>query len=88
MQGFGHDDDEQRHAGPGGIVDNNTNDGGREAIISRYREKRRRRRLTLSKTKTRYEIRKLNAEKRPRLNGKFVKTKETSNVHGYGDINI
>ena len=46
-------------------------DGGREARVSRYREKRRSTRL-FSK-KIRYEVRKLDAEKRPRLKGRFVK---------------
>ncbi|KAE8698877.1 hypothetical protein F3Y22_tig00110597pilonHSYRG01004 [Hibiscus syriacus] len=45
-------------------------DGGREARVSRYREKRRRR---LFSKKIRYEVRKLNAEKRPRMKGRFVK---------------
>ena len=45
-------------------------DGGREARISRYREKRRTR---LFSKKIRYEVRKLNAEKRPRMKGRFVK---------------
>ncbi|XP_076891468.1 zinc finger protein CONSTANS-LIKE 16-like [Bidens hawaiensis] len=48
-------------------------DGGREARVSRYREKRRSR---LFSKKIRYEVRKLNAEKRPRMKGRFVK-KET-----------
>ncbi|XP_010511850.1 PREDICTED: zinc finger protein CONSTANS-LIKE 6 isoform X2 [Camelina sativa] len=41
-------------------------DGGREARVSRYREKRRTR---LFSKKIRYEVRKLNAEKRPRMKG-------------------
>ena len=45
-------------------------DGGREARVSRYREKRRTR---LFSKKIRYEVRKLNAEKRPRIKGRFVK---------------
>lgn len=45
-------------------------DGGREARVSRYREKRRTR---LFAKKIRYEVRKLNAEKRPRMKGRFVK---------------
>ena len=44
--------------------------GGREARVSRYREKRRTR---LFSKKIRYEVRKLNAEKRPRMKGRFVK---------------
>lgn len=51
--------------GNGGI-----GDGGREARVSRYREKRRTR---LFSKKIRYEVRKLNAEKRPRMKGRFVK---------------
>lgn len=47
-----------------------TVDGGREARVSRYREKRRTR---LFSKKIRYEVRKLNAEKRPRMKGRFVK---------------
>ncbi|KAK4785264.1 hypothetical protein SAY86_001953 [Trapa natans] len=42
----------------------------REAKVSRYREKRRTR---LFSKKIRYEVRKLNAEKRPRMKGRFVK---------------
>ncbi|XAR52406.1 hypothetical protein NMG60_11020487 [Bertholletia excelsa] len=45
-------------------------DGGREARVSRYREKRRTRMFS---KKIRYEVRKLNAEKRPRMKGRFVK---------------
>ncbi|XP_022893656.1 zinc finger protein CONSTANS-LIKE 16 [Olea europaea var. sylvestris] len=45
-------------------------DGGREARVSRYRAKRRTR---LFSKKIRYEVRKLNAEKRPRMKGRFVK---------------
>ncbi|RLM56201.1 zinc finger protein CONSTANS-LIKE 16-like [Panicum miliaceum] len=45
-------------------------DGGREARVSRYREKRRTR---LFSKKIRYEVRKLNAKKRPRMKGRFVK---------------
>ena len=48
-------------------------DGGREARVSRYREKRRTR---LFAKKIRYEVRKLNAEKRPRMKGRFVKREE------------
>ncbi|KAL8258158.1 hypothetical protein R6Q59_030199 [Mikania micrantha] len=46
-------------------------DVAREARVSRYREKRRTR---LFSKKIRYEVRKLNAEKRPRMKGRFVKT--------------
>jgi len=44
--------------------------GEREARVSRYREKRRTR---LFAKKIRYEVRKVNAEKRPRMKGRFVK---------------
>ncbi|EFJ36969.1 hypothetical protein SELMODRAFT_438000 [Selaginella moellendorffii] len=47
-----------------------TPQGGREARVMRYREKRRTR---LFSKKIRYEVRKLNAERRPRLKGRFVK---------------
>ncbi|XP_016463604.1 zinc finger protein CONSTANS-LIKE 16-like [Nicotiana tabacum] len=57
---------------PYGIMNGHTTmiDRGREARVSRYREKRRTR--LFSKT-IRYEVRKLNAEKRPRMKGRFVK---------------
>ncbi|KAK4781550.1 hypothetical protein SAY86_015652 [Trapa natans] len=45
-------------------------DKGREARVSRYREKRRTRMFS---KKIRYQVRKLNAEKRPRMKGRFVK---------------
>ncbi|KAI3411398.1 uncharacterized protein J3R85_018028 [Psidium guajava] len=45
-------------------------DGGREARVSRYKEKRRTRMFS---KKIRYQVRKLNAEKRPRMKGRFVK---------------
>ncbi|GMI75473.1 B-box domain protein 15 [Hibiscus trionum] len=48
----------------------NITDGEREARVSRYREKRRTR---LFSKKIRYQVRKLNAEKRPRIKGRFVK---------------
>ncbi|KAE8718204.1 mitochondrial inner membrane protease ATP23 [Hibiscus syriacus] len=44
--------------------------GHREASVLRYKEKRRNR---LFAKRIRYEVRKLNAEKRPRLKGRFVK---------------
>ncbi|XP_009777706.1 zinc finger protein CONSTANS-LIKE 16-like [Nicotiana sylvestris] len=57
---------------PYGIMNGHTTiiDRGREARVSRYREKRRTR---LFSKKIRYEVRKLNAEKRPRMKGRFVK---------------
>lgn len=48
----------------------NSRDEEREARVLRYREKRRTR---LFSKKIRYEVRKLNAEKRPRIKGRFVK---------------
>ncbi|XP_057841652.1 zinc finger protein CONSTANS-LIKE 6 [Cryptomeria japonica] len=48
---------------------------GREARVIRYREKRRNR---LFSKRIRYQVRKLNAEKRPRMKGRFVKS--TSDV--------
>ncbi|KAK4371120.1 hypothetical protein RND71_010595 [Anisodus tanguticus] len=45
-------------------------DEGREARVLRYKEKRRTR---LFSKKIRYEVRKLNAEKRPRMKGRFIK---------------
>lgn len=44
--------------------------GGREARVLRYREKRQSR---LFYKKIRYHVRKLNAENRPRMKGRFVK---------------
>ncbi|GLJ16357.1 hypothetical protein SUGI_0277040 [Cryptomeria japonica] len=46
------------------------NAGVREARVLRYKEKRQTR---LFSKKIRYEVRKLNAEKRPRMKGRFVK---------------
>ncbi|MCO5584716.1 hypothetical protein L7F22_038648 [Adiantum nelumboides] len=45
-------------------------DKGREARVLRYKEKRRTR---LFSKRIRYEVRKLNAERRPRMKGRFVK---------------
>uniref|UniRef100_A0A6N2LVW4 CCT domain-containing protein n=1 Tax=Salix viminalis TaxID=40686 RepID=A0A6N2LVW4_SALVM len=42
----------------------------REASVLRYKEKRQTR---LFSKKIRYQVRKLNAEKRPRIKGRFVK---------------
>ncbi|XP_042399097.1 zinc finger protein CONSTANS-LIKE 16-like [Zingiber officinale] len=56
--------------GAGGGVAQVAVDVGRQARVSRYREKRRTR---LFAKKIRYEVRKLNAEKRPRMKGRFVK---------------
>ncbi|RZC61140.1 hypothetical protein C5167_022918 [Papaver somniferum] len=62
-------------AAGGGHVGMSGGDGGREARVSRYREKRRTR---LFSKKIRYEVRKLNAEKRPRMKGRFVKRTSSS----------
>ncbi|KAK4789882.1 hypothetical protein SAY86_017186 [Trapa natans] len=57
--------------GYGGLLMAGTADAAeRAAKVSRYREKRRRR---LFSKKIRYAVRKLNAEKRPRMKGRFVK---------------
>ncbi|KAI3976932.1 hypothetical protein MKX01_008790 [Papaver californicum] len=61
--------------GGGGHTGMGCGDGGREAKVSRYREKRRTR---LFSKKIRYEVRKLNAEKRPRMKGRFVKRTSSS----------
>lgn len=62
---------ERYHCEETGMMGNpNRLDGGREARVSRYKEKRRTR---LFSKKIRYEVRKLNAEKRPRMKGRFVK---------------
>lgn len=46
---------------------------GKEARVWRYREKRRTR---LFAKKIRYEVRKRNAEKRPRMKGRFVRVQK------------
>ncbi|XP_022715138.1 zinc finger protein CONSTANS-LIKE 16-like [Durio zibethinus] len=61
------------NGGIGGIYSQargNHTDGEREARVSRYKEKRR---MRLFSKKIRYEVRKLNAEQRPRMKGRFVK---------------
>ncbi|KAI4347178.1 hypothetical protein L6164_008013 [Bauhinia variegata] len=63
-------DVQQCYGEVGSLREHVNGDGGREARVSRYREKRRTR---LFAKKIRYEVRKLNAEKRPRLKGRFVK---------------
>lgn len=88
LQGFGHDQYYcQPHPGGRDISDNNSDggreamlttygkksDGGREAILTRYRETKRIRKLMLSKKIIRYQIRKINSEKMPWLNGRFAK---------------
>lgn len=47
-----------------GVADDGQSGGGREARVLRYKEKRRTR---LFSKKIRYEVRKLNAERRPRM---------------------
>ncbi|GMY15334.1 zinc finger protein CONSTANS-LIKE 16 [Fagus crenata] len=64
-----HGDVHQLYGGDAGVLGGHV-DGDREARVSRYREKRRTR---LFSKKIRYEVRKLNAEKRPRMKGRFVK---------------
>uniref|UniRef100_A0A7I4BF03 Uncharacterized protein n=1 Tax=Physcomitrium patens TaxID=3218 RepID=A0A7I4BF03_PHYPA len=51
-------------------VDDILSAGDRDARVLRYKEKRRTR---LFSKKIRYEVRKLNAERRPRMKGRFVK---------------
>ncbi|KAG8485877.1 hypothetical protein CXB51_020198 [Gossypium anomalum] len=73
VQGSYPKDEHHQNGGIGGInrqARANNTDGEREAKVSRYREKRRTR---LFSKKIRYEVRKLNAEKRPRMKGRFVK---------------
>jgi hypothetical protein len=53
-----------------GVGDTGMLPENREARVNRYREKRRSR---LFSKKVRYEVRKLNAERRPRIKGRFVK---------------
>lgn len=53
-----------------GNVNNSLKHGQREASVMRYKEKRQTR---LYSKRIRYEVRKLNAEKRPRMKGRFVK---------------
>lgn len=67
LQGYG---DSSAAAHRMGMTGDSEQRPGREARVSRYREKRRTR---LFSKKIRYEVRKLNAEKRPRMKGRFVK---------------
>ncbi|XP_074581068.1 uncharacterized protein LOC141837585 [Curcuma longa] len=50
----------------------------REARVNRYKEKRGNR---LFAKRIRYEVRKMNAEKRPRIKGRFVKRKDDNEDH-------
>ncbi|XP_031123119.1 zinc finger protein CONSTANS-LIKE 7 [Ipomoea triloba] len=52
------------------VMDNEERSTRREASVMRYKEKRQTR---LFSKKIRYQVRKLNAEKRPRLKGRFVR---------------
>ncbi|TKY54524.1 CHLOROPLAST IMPORT APPARATUS 2 [Spatholobus suberectus] len=53
--------------------------GGREASVLRYKEKRRTR---LFSKKIRYQVRKVNADRRPRMKGRFVRRlNSSSNAH-------
>ncbi|ESQ34225.1 hypothetical protein EUTSA_v10007685mg [Eutrema salsugineum] len=70
MVGNGGESHHQKQYVGGCLPSSGFGDGGREARVSRYREKRRTR---LFSKKIRYEVRKLNAEKRPRMKGRFVK---------------
>lgn len=54
----------------GATGDDSQSSGDRDARVLRYKEKRRTR---LFSKKIRYEVRKLNAERRPRMKGRFVK---------------
>ncbi|CAB4281285.1 unnamed protein product [Prunus armeniaca] len=72
------------HGESAGCVGGRGDDRGREARVSRYREKRRTR---LFSKKIRYEVRKLNAEKRPRMKGRFVKRTSGSNFVGSSSSN-
>lgn len=58
------------HGGANCAATNNGGGAGRHARVMRYREKRRTR---LFSKKIRYEVRKLNAERRPRMKGRFIK---------------
>lgn len=55
--------------------------GMREAIVLRYKEKRRNRLFSNSK-KIRYQVRKLNADQRPRMKGRFVRRSNGRNLNG------
>lgn len=80
LQGTWPTEIHQLHGDTAGCVSGRGDDRGREARVSRYREKRRTR---LFSKKIRYEVRKLNAEKRPRMKGRFVK-RTTSSFGGVG----
>ncbi|CAN7109851.1 unnamed protein product [Brassica rapa subsp. narinosa] len=55
--------------------------GMREAIVLRYKEKRRNRLFSNSK-RIRYQVRKLNADQRPRMKGRFVRRSNIRNLGG------
>ncbi|RID78803.1 hypothetical protein BRARA_A01594 [Brassica rapa] len=58
--------------------------GMREAIVLRYKEKRRNRLFSNSK-RIRYQVRKLNADQRPRMKGRFVRR---SNIRNLGGVRL
>ncbi|CAM6037397.1 unnamed protein product [Sphagnum compactum] len=64
------DVDSVRETGEDGSLWTNEPTGPRKARVLRYKEKRRTR---LFSKKIRYHVRKLNAERRPRMKGRFVK---------------
>ncbi|CAK9259772.1 unnamed protein product [Sphagnum jensenii] len=64
------DVDSVRETGEDGSLWTNEPTGPRKARVLRYKEKRRTR---LFSNKIRYHVRKLNAERRPRMKGRFVK---------------
>ncbi|KAF3438560.1 hypothetical protein FNV43_RR21323 [Rhamnella rubrinervis] len=78
--GFGTTDVHHTHGGLGGHGGGGASDGGREARVSRYREKRRTR---LFSKKIRYEVKKLNAEERLRMNGRFVKRTSFMGINAF-----
>ncbi|CAI7854944.1 unnamed protein product [Closterium sp. NIES-54] len=69
--------EQQQHEQEQPVMDSDTfepfSNEGREARVLRYREKRRNR---LFSKKIRYEVRKVNADQRPRVKGRFVKRTE------------
>ncbi|KAK9834484.1 hypothetical protein WJX74_002681 [Apatococcus lobatus] len=56
--------------------------GSRQARLDRYREKKRTRGFS---SKIRYEMRKINAERRPRIKGRFVKRDEMTGTEALED---
>ncbi|CAN8325964.1 unnamed protein product [Cochlearia groenlandica] len=64
-----------------GEIDMLGENGMREAIVSKYKEKRRNR-LFSNSQKIRYQVRKLNADQRPRMKGRFVRRPNVRNLSG------